>query len=421
MVFTLFLVLLLTDINNLISYIAAAKAILSPVILILSIFLILNKKSPSLRKVLRSKQVRYFMLAFFGYLILGTIPKIFTGELPQALDAYRLLLPSMVIFIAAVIGFTTMIEKSGLWYTINLVRILLLLNIVFLVVSYSLGLNFMGELEKNRFTGVFTNPNQAAFMACLLWGIELYILQIRRHIFSAFVLGITLVGLVLAASKAGFIIAALTLLMNLTTGNIRKRFTFFNRFVVYFAVIGLVGMVAFRGQLEDIFSNEERNKRLLQTFAVVQGELNEETTTNRNLLLNEGIRRIKANPIAGDGLLEFALLDGYQSGVHNQVILIWGDAGIFAVFLYISYFVHIFFRSKPAGERNALLFRALALIAFTYGMTNHNMYVNKSWIIMVAFSGTVFFFMYKQRRDQYLQRESEDVDQSSASHEAVPA
>jgi len=83
---------------------------------------------------------------------------------------------------------------------------------------------------------------------------------------------------------------------------------------------------------------------LQQIGELLQGNVNDTTTTDRAKLWKESMELISAQPIQGYGLSCFGLLPEGGLGSHNTYLMLWGEAGILAIFMFLIYIFCTYYR-----------------------------------------------------------------------------
>ncbi len=248
----------------------------------------------------------------------------------------------------------------------SLAIIALVLVLVTLITPLSVLTNiFTGVLSPlasggGRANGLFANPNLAGVHVSFTMAFVLFfILKSKRiipYLFFVGMLPLTLYAGVLTFSKAAIITQVLLLLL----------FLFYNIFFfmknnrtsrrnfVTFIIIVAAGIIYSLPQIKAAAStlSFQQAERLLQIAQLAQGQLDEDTTTDRSLIWNEAIGMIKANPILGYGTSSFNNLPVHKLGAHNTYLMVWGEGGIipFAallIFIFSSYYRSYFWIVDP--------------------------------------------------------------------------
>jgi O-antigen ligase len=149
---------------------------------------------------------------------------------------------------------------------------------------------------------------------------------------------------------------------------------------------------------DEIFSlMGEQLIRIEQIENLLNGEFSPETTGNRSDLAERGFEMVQRDVFWGNGLMVLkAEVDG-QFGVHNQYLLIWGEAGIIPLLFYLFYFIFYWRNSGSLEYDLKFLVRSIIAITMIYSLVNHSIYQSKTMLLICAFFAIMFIFSRKMR------------------------
>jgi len=393
------LVINLSGLNDFISKQFDLMALLSPIILALVIAMIWLFAAHNRLGILFRREVKMFYIPFGIYLIFGTMASVFESEYPKLIQSLRYYLPSLLIYWVGILGFYTIIKVYGLTKLIVLLRWVFLINTIIIIYSYTTGselINLTGA--EGRYAGFLLNANQAGFSGVMLLVSELYLLAIGESVLSKYLVPIILLGILLTFSRTVFLMTFLVLVLFLVV-------ILNSRNVSQFAKLSVLGALCISVILYFSFIDEfiqksidEQSTRIEEFNSFIMGEITPQTTGNRSFLAEQGLVKIQQKPIFGHGLHTFMRFEEFGSGIHNQYLLIWGEAGLVALLAYLWYILKLWNSTdKAARQRNFLVKGYVIGLAF-YSATNHNMFGTK-FIMLVISLITVIYLDYNYVRD----------------------
>jgi len=368
--FTLLSIIIFANLNGVFWGLMGIRAPLSPIIMLLVIFIIGFAYSQNYEQ--RHSALIYLFFVFFGfYLIAGTIMSGFYPEYlnprTSILRGWRTYVPTILV----VLAFYKMTTYSAdIGFTKKFMNILLITfgcSTFLVVISPYFGFtvdiyaNLKSSVETStRAMGFFANPNDASLVACYTLAIALYCTMIFRRgrllIFA--VAGMAMYANFTTFSKAGLIM--MLLILSFYLGMYLYRFWKIRNFqrrtfmVATLAIFIGVGMIA--QQWSTILGGLNTNQldRILDTRSILGGEVTEENSTERRELWDLGMEIIKTNPVTGFGIQTFHRFNPpfelaspalKNKGVHNTFLMLIGEAGAIALLLFLFWNIGVIYQA----------------------------------------------------------------------------
>ena len=385
--FVLYLFLVCSGINNFLSNKLAIHALLSPLILAMSFYFIYIGYRKGLRHLFISRYVKGFYWAFFSFFVIGGLIGFTTTGFGTVIHAFRFYLPSLLILWSGIAGFGYLYLKNGFRSILLSLRAALALNVLVILFAYFTGSNYF-DVSKSSTAGFLLNPNHAGFSLNILLSIEIYLYSRFSNRYAIFIIVAILLSILIGFSRsalgAAFVIIMLTAFYNFRkiqkANALQKVFgvTFLAAFVWVFSADLISGII------------EEKAEKVIQVERLIQGEIDESTTGVRNILFKEGFNRIMEHPIFGSGLHSFSVFDEIGSGVHNQYLLIWGEAGIIGILTFLIYYIFLGHHTLNLPRDEKVLIMSIVTAIMVYSFTNHTMYANKNYLMITAFIVILF-------------------------------
>lgn len=318
-----------------------------------SIFLILVVRIP-LRRALGPPGY-LIVAALASYLVVGGgVISITDSE--WRMENHRLpLLVCLAIFVilASAIGASVVLRRFGVEYLLTRILVIkaavcvsILANPLLVeYVYHALPEHYLG-VSHTRFSGVFHGPNFAGAAACQAVALSLSLLGGRRSGFLYLVAILGSVAVVLTFSRAAILTLALVFLFFLwsSISNMHTRTRSYS--TVWMISIFVIGIFAL------VFINLEHlplEKNQLTRLEWMMNRSVSNIPNKRFTLWYLGILRIAESPLLGYGLSQFHSLPNapvcyggptieiIECGVHNTYLLIWGEAGIIPLTLFLLF------------------------------------------------------------------------------------
>jgi len=395
--------IILGNLNGVIYGFVRIVAPLSPILLVNSLLLLylLLIKYPV--KGYRNYLFDIFMAFFVLHIYIGVMSGLYfydeyvwdnNGGLFRAV---RKLVPSVLIFLSSYLFFVYASKQGKLMKILNILIYLSIIAVLLIVFGSALGLSAsiyegMTISTSSRAAGLYSNPNGAGIAAntalSLVFG-KLYIQKKQLLLCYSFIL-LSLYAAFLTFSKAAMIIAIFIVLGNffIMAINFRNIRTFQRRRLMYFIVaVGITILylsTVLGSYLEKL--DLQQLQRIQYTMELVEGNINKNTTSERDIAWIMAYERIIKNPIFGYGLDSFHKIPGLGYGVHNTLLMIWGESGIFTLFLFVIFFILSTIRSLFIKNKGFLLivFGLMCVYLLQDVLSSHNALENKVSIMMLA-------------------------------------
>jgi O-antigen ligase len=260
---------------------------------------------------------------------------------------------------------------------------LILLPLFFTIFGKELGLTEnMKFLEGygERQIGIFTNPNTTGLHANYVLCFSLYsIISNRKYKFIwLLIVPCCCYAVFLSLSKAAILMTVLILLFYSLFIFFSFRKISLSGKLIYFIFVGLLVFSSnyLYQNFEIILGNLSyfQKGRILEAIQLGQGEINDQTTTERSGIAKLVFPKIIAHPFIGNGFGSFHQIKEHGLGVHNTVLLVLGESGVLPILIFLI-FLLIFFKKTLSQEDIALKFLFFSLMS-TYLMiaflTSHN-------------------------------------------------
>ncbi len=268
---------------------------------------------------------------------------------------FRSYFSSILIILAYYFGVTVYLKEKSNDFIIKYIFPFFLFTTVFVVIGPFIGLHKIFEyghaFEGERSTGFFKNPNEAGAFANLSLVVFLSgLVAFKRKLWILPLIGLSIYGALSSFSKAAFFLSVFLIFIFLFKAVISFRSNDLktNAFIFTFLTIIFFSIQYTIFNFEHIVSNLTggQQKRVIATYELLQGKITKENTSDRTMLYNYGWELIKGKPVFGNGFGSFHRFNGekLQLGVHNSFLMIWGEAGLFTILLFILYFVHLGFQ-----------------------------------------------------------------------------
>ena len=281
-------------------------------------------------------------------------------------------------------------------YFISYNKLETLLNFSLIVFSFSLGMVIFcfftgwtpvkGLVVDERGGGFFANPNEAGTAANL--ALTILMLKLLKDPNNNFIKVVLLPVFVLAAlvtfSKMSILICGMLVFLFFTysvlkSGKIKST----NKSIVFtlLTIILLLGMSLYNNFDEFLtFLSPEQGQRIKGLLLlVVEREINENTTSERDVIARIAIDLIKSRPFLGYGFGFFQQgLDSSDHGVHNTHLQIIGETGIIIYLVYLLSFAVLWVKAilaKDNGIGFVIILGTLVILA--NNIASHNDLYNR--------------------------------------------
>lgn len=398
MLFKFLTILVLLDINEYITTITGIRSAISVLILSISIVLLVKSLNYKIYDYIGKRLFRSFMYVYIVLLSLGGVVTLYHNNSILLFERWRYYIPSILLFITFFRVASILKYKNKLNDYFDFLIYILAVGSAFIVVSVLFEYDFLSHKARSidRAIGLYTNPNRAGAIACIAQVATLFSIMsfssIRRNTLIV-IYFINLLAAVLTFSKTAIIITSLIIIFSFlfTFKNlisiIHNRYKIIRRLII----IIFVGVLFFANAIFSSLSRLQK-ERLTQVGYFLKGQLNESTTTDRSSLAIYAINKIKENPITGHGIGTFSFMD-IGLGVHNQFLLMLGEAGIIGICVYILFFVKWLIYIRGIKYPPLVYFqRSEFIIFFLISFTTHNILSFKPFVVVLGITFSLFPF-----------------------------
>lgn len=365
------------NLNGAILLFLGTEAFLSPVVLLLTIWMCLRYAQTA--RITSSYIL--FILAIASYLFFGALAGLLTSGGLQT--RYITTYGATVLLVSAVHFWMTSTDAATQTRILTVFKYILLASCLLVILSDALkpyqaveatpGLEADQVMEavegSDRASGLFGNPNEAAMVA--LYCIVLVAVLPGPSLPIRLLQGaIAVVALAMTFSKAGMLtLLVLTVLFLLT----RRSF-------VTLVLSGLGLIIAFCS-IWFIFDRDllnlswEQRERLSDVLSLAGGDFNAKSTTGRNVLFELGVERIIDTFPWGEGLGQFHSMEGGLRraignlqlsewlGVHNTYLMILGESGFIPFAALMSFLIFVLIQGRHGPHRSVVFGFVIILMA----------------------------------------------------------
>ena len=297
------------------------------------------------------------LFCLVSYAGIGTVVTTLSGDSPQPHTEWWYLVrhaKAALVVIAAAAGGSVLLRRVGAesvlpgLLTVMTASCILVLASPFLLTIFQLP----PTSGAYRFFGSFSDPNDAAFVACLAIVTALaLIMGDRFRAFAHGALAVAVAALIGTLSRTGLVVVPVVTLGALLAGRGVQRAR-----VARAAGFAALAVAATLVALGPSAFDERRISRLESVVAIFIGPIaGEMQLPDRVVLWNLGLEQALAAPLVGNGLGRLHALDGawYNEegvllGVHNQYLVLVGEAGFVPLLAYCLFLVMM----VQAGFRN---------------------------------------------------------------------
>lgn len=360
--------IIFANLNGVFTVFLNRTAPFSPLILLLSILVLFISK---VRYSDFNTGIRLMIVFMLSFLVFGTISSLFYFQeynirVENIQEEYRDILTSLLLIIVMYAYCVQLRDRQKLDQFIFFVGIVFFIAQLGGILEGGLGLSNVfyastaALVGGERALGFFGNPNETGFQANLTMVLGLYLFLIKKiPLWGVFLFIVSSIAAsVYSFSKMSIIIS----FVNLTFFSLYVFFTYFKlkskvrfrafwfltlSFIAVFAII-VPYFINFYLNLE-----ASQRKRVDELYSIViEGRIDNETTSSRSSVAIEAIELIAQNPVTGYGLESFSNGSMFTTshGVHNIYLKVYGESGIAAFIIYITLLLYIvyaaFFKVK---------------------------------------------------------------------------
>lgn len=348
---------------------------------------------------------------FFTFLLLGSIAslfyKLYDRPYIQLVTSYFSSILIIYVYYKYIL-YCMYSEKGDVKVALNWITFFLFVSCVFILVADITGFQEFGQYQKggSRNAGLFANPNEAGVQAnlALVFSVNIWMKQKNKFVLVllSLVLLLELYCVFLTFSVNAMITSVVLIVTFLLlylvknkrelSGKIRKN--------IYIGGIIILSLSVYFGQdlyekyEKDLMQEPEgieeyttrlRTERVERFITLFSGDITERTVASRLPLFDAGLELIYMNPIYGYGLGVFQSLPGYGLGVHNTFLMIWGEAGIIPLILFLLLLISIGIKAFSLKEFNFNYIGMGILFIFIMGsLATHNVLDDRNLNAMIG-------------------------------------
>jgi len=351
---------------------------------------------------------RYFVMTIFCYFFLGIVPYLFLSNgldlsSPELTETVKNIIIS-IVFIFLLFNFFKINDlelktEKSLKYMTVLFALASLSGVIFKEIGITEFGNY-NSITDMRYSGIFANPNELGFYSNISAVFLLYF-TFRKKIskqlkYILIILTIlSFYNVFLSLSKTALfssIIILIIYLINFTTNK-----NFYNRIGVFF-IFTLISYLSFQFFQDDLSSlNESQRNRFFFINSIEDNNLGQ-LTSHRDVLWEHGIQLIASNPF-GYGLGFMQNMPGL-GGIHNEFLMIMGEAGVLSGILVLILIIKVFIKilnKKDKDEKFLLLATFINIVI--YATSTHAIIQKKGILILLVF---IFYFTTKKLYVRYI-------------------
>lgn len=355
-----------------------------------------------------------FLMIFTVIGIISLIYNLHNHQFTQAdelLEIRKNFTAMIILFIAYIYCVWSLRNVSDI-FIFKLVFYFFFTTLLVGLLSPHIGLNALLSEGENvhRVYGLFANPNENGFQANLTILLA-YFLFLKRGIKILPFIGIIafcIYGAFSSFSKTAMITMVFILCLFIVyvlwrASSFNKNFrikigTSFFLLSISLSVLSIYFANSGRSILHPV--QQERISEAIDI--VLKGKFNRETTTNRSLLYERGLKKIGEQPFFGYGLGTFSCAGMVHvwSGVHNMYLKIWGEAGIFVFLFFLLILVYyIFIGCALLKEPEGFLLLSFLLAFGIFSFSSHSAFSLK---FLMGFMGIILGVTHEIKRKRYL-------------------
>ena len=296
----------------------------------------------------------YLIVAtLISYLAVGMAAALITGvawNVADLLLPFRIGLAALIV-VAAALGASAALHRIGAERLLYGVLAFLAVYCVFVLASpylledvYVFLPDRYREIASGRATGLARGPNIAGAMACNTVVAALCLLTGGRHrAFAGLAAILGSAAVVMTFSRTAMLALGVSLLFFIWSWSSYRRCGR-TRAAGWLVIGGMVGFLAFVATHPERLTEREADLKRLHWVANL-GDSILEGGDVRFRIWNLALPRIAESPFFGSGLSRFHTLEGAphactkqaSCGVHNSYLLLWGEAGIIPVTLFVFF------------------------------------------------------------------------------------
>lgn len=323
----------------------------------------------------------YFLYTSLGAAVAFRSPFVSTEAIAGRVLSYA----ASVLVILTYAAYGYLLIRSGK-KGVELMRLLFFISCIS-TLSVLIGLVYPAWTEitkskvavEGRLSGFWSNPNEAGLQAALTIVVGTFV-SLRTGRIWYFAVAVISAGIAsfYSFSKTAILMSmvvsiAMAFLIQRRGISLRNALALIVSAMLVLMLISFVRGAAMRSESRiDLTSGQIR--RLEQVYAVMfEGRLDEETTTGRTLLAQEGIEMWRISPLVGNGLTTLDRLPSSGLGPHNTFIKVLGEGGVVCLVLMLAALARIALHALRVGSASAQAFIVGGLLVLNGAfMVSHN-------------------------------------------------
>ena len=331
-----------------------------------------------------------FWLFFASYWITGFLASLyydFNGD--NVWDETRDIITTLIIFTTYYTYVKSLPGEAAVQRYMQMILVVFVATALGGVLERQLGLtSFYFEEETLRTLGFFGNPNETGLQCNLLILLATYLFVDNRLrlVWVIPIIAIAVLGALFSFSKSAMILTVVLVLYFLLymlmhfgylSGKLRRQYLGFLS-VLIIVILGVV-IPSFTQFYTDAKSYERRRIDAIYEL-VVEGEINDKTTSKRSRVVPRALDLVSKRPFSGYGLHAFSktgLVDE-NIGVHNTYLKILGEGGVLTFILWGAFVTFLGIQALRSGSRAETYFVVGVLMIFlAYFMVSHTILSRK--------------------------------------------
>jgi O-antigen ligase len=276
-----------------------------------------------------------FLIAITSYVIFGAFYSSMNAQATQL--SYIITYLASVLIVAAMAAYSLQLTDRELRHFVRLTKNIFLITSVAILFSPVINRVYLQLTDTpNRYSGFFSNPNEAGMAAAIAL---LLVLATGQNSRRSFWIAIAVaVGACLSTLSRSAMIAAFIVSVIYAVG--RKQWLLLVGLVILAILASLI--ISFVLASDNRLTSDQIS-RLADILSLLGGNLNAATSGSRIDLFQIGLGRVADIFPFGDGLGSFHFLfggirsadAGYWLGVHNTYLMILGESGAIPFFMFL--------------------------------------------------------------------------------------
>lgn len=382
--FWLVVLMLLVNLARTINVISGGVSGVTRLILLALLVLAATSRTSPVRAI--GRPGIFFMAAIVLHVVIGTTVAVYHDEHFRSVWYQSHEVAGLLIVAAVASGVHDVASRIGIERLLTGVLAILtfasssmLMNAVVLYIVQG-----GGFLVQYRSTGVYSDPNQGALFACLTVALgNVMLILKRRQALAIVAMAVGVLAVVVTASRTGLAILGVVSLVNIAYGyKIRGPAFAVSAILVAITVFGAVALSA--GVADD--------------SSTVLSRLLGWSADTRRLVWSHGLSKILEAPLWGHGINSFYLMTdffttrclwggGPYCGVHNQYLLLIGEAGVLPLLYWLLFIYAAFKKCSWMPDTLAKAVGGIWILAYAvFGLSVHTLLVEIHYFFPVGFA-----------------------------------